>query len=95
MSTTRSDVELNCTSSRVAIGRIRDDASRWRVVLETWPESADAYRGRLVFQADDDPQHNPSREGPARLCGRTQADIVSAALDLPEDHLRTLLRSLS
>lgn len=82
-------------SSRYAIGRIRDAVSRWRVVVETWPEPAEGYRGRFIFQPDDAAERYPSREGPAVLHGRTPEDVVRAAYDLTEDSLRTLLRSLS
>lgn len=81
--------------SRVAIGRIRDAASRWRVVVETWSEGVDHCRGRFIFLAEEGADRYPSREGPAALHGRTLEDVMRAAYELPEEHLRTLLRSLS
>lgn len=81
--------------SRVAIGRIRDAASRWRVVVEMWADGADHCRGRFVFQPDDAADRYTRREGPAVLHGRTPEDVVRAAYELSEEHLRTLLRSLA
>lgn len=81
--------------SRIAIGRIRDAVSRWRVVVETWTEGADHCRGRFIFQSDDGSERHASREGPPALHGRTLEDVMRAAYELPEEHLRTLLRSLS
>jgi hypothetical protein len=81
--------------SRIAIGRIRDAVSRWLVVVETWTEGADHCRGRFIFQSDEGVDRHASREGPPALHGRTLEDVVRAAYELPEEHLRTLLRSLS
>lgn len=81
--------------SRVAIGRIREATSRWRVVVETWSEGGEQCRGRFVFQPEEPTDRSGRREGPPVLHGRTPEDVVRAAHELPEAQLRTLLRSLA
>lgn len=79
---------------RFAIGRISDAETRWRVVAEAWPETAGGFRGRLIFQADDDAGRATDREGPMMLHGSSIEDVARAAHEVPEERLRMLLRSL-
>jgi hypothetical protein len=76
-----------------AIGRIADFRTHWRVLVETWPGTSH-FEGRFVFRADD-VQAPPPREGPATLRGSTREDVLRAAYELPEEHLRAMLRSLA
>jgi hypothetical protein len=78
---------------RSAICRISEGRSRWRVLVETWPDR-DAYRGRLLFCADAPDAAVGAREGPALLLGRSHEDVLSLAHDLPEERLRRVLNSL-
>ena len=80
---------------RFAIGRLSDADTRWRVVVEAWPETAGGYRGRLVFQVDDETGRATDREGPVLLHGGSVEDVARAAHEVPEDRLRMLLRSLA
>lgn len=88
-------VPVTAAGSRVAIGRIREATSRWRVVVETWPDGAEHFRGRLVFHPEEPSDRSSRREGPPALHGHSPEDVVRAAFELPEAELRTLLRSLA
>lgn len=73
--------------------RISEARTRWRVMVETWPEH-DGYHGRFVFAPDGAPAPGDKREGPDALRGRTREDVVAEAYNLPEARLKQLLRSL-
>ena len=75
------------------IGRIHDDRTKWRVMVQAWPDEA-GYAGRLVFAADGGATSLGTREGPAALRGATREAVVSQAYDLSETHLRAMLYSL-
>lgn len=75
------------------IGRIQDNRTKWRVLVQAWPEQG-GYAGRLVFQADGSAAPLGVREGPPALRGPTREAVVSQAYELPEAHLRATLLSL-
>lgn len=81
-------------ASSNGIGRITDDRSLWRVVVETWPER-DGFHGRFVFVPDRTPVPTDPRAGPDALRGRTREDVMQEAYSLPEERLRQLFRSLA
>ncbi|NLG62735.1 MAG: hypothetical protein GX539_10845 [Candidatus Cloacimonetes bacterium] len=76
-----------------AIRRISDDRTKWRVLVEAWPEEP-GYRGRLVFAPDGLDAPLPAREGPAAFSGRTREDVLRQAWEMPEQQLRVMLHSL-
>lgn len=65
----------------------------WRVVVEAYG-GADGWSGRLVFEPRAAGTRHEARLGPYTLRGRTQAEILDAAHDIPERRLRELLHSL-
>jgi hypothetical protein len=78
---------------RSAIRRISEGRSRWRVVVESWPEQDD-FRGRFLFCPDSADRVEAERESAAMLRGCSHEDVLNLAHDLPEDGLRRLLHSL-
>lgn len=76
-----------------AIGRIHAGDTRWRVLVETWPQDG-AYHGRLRFEADNIAWAGP-RESAAVLRGDTREDVLLRVHDLPVDRLRRVLHSLA
>jgi hypothetical protein len=86
----------NCTSDMrtSTIRRLTEGRRRWRVIVETWPES-DFFRGRLVFRTDDAAPWDADRQSATLLRGRTIEDVISLAYDLPEERLRRVLHSLA
>lgn len=80
-------------SVTATIGRMDVEKTRWRVVVETWPD-AQRYQGRLLFQPDTVGENDVRASGPV-LSGSTPEEVVIAAYELPEKHVRALLRSLT
>lgn len=78
---------------RAALGRIGEGRSRWRVVVETWPE-ADDFRGRLLFCPDGAEPLTVERESATLLRGRSHEEVLSRAHELPEQQLKRLLLAL-
>lgn len=81
-----------------SIRRITGGGQRWRVLVETWPDS-DAYHGRLVFRREpaeyaDGERSDADRESAPLLHGRSRTDVLALAHDVPEHRLRQLLYSL-
>ena len=85
--------ELDALICSATIGRFDAERSRWRVVVEAWP-SQERYQGRLVFQQDDPGVTSDARASAPLLTGRTPEEVVSAAYELPEKHVRAVLHSL-
>ncbi|MEX2285416.1 MAG: hypothetical protein WEE89_23220 [Gemmatimonadota bacterium] len=85
-------------SVNATIGRLDAERLRWRVVVEAWP-AAQSYHGRLVFLPEAMPGQpafeSAPRQSGALLHGRTAEEIVIAAHELPEKHIRALLHSLA
>ena len=80
-------------SEMSTIGRLHDDRSKWRVIVEAWPDQA-GYVGRLIFETDGGAAPVATREGPPAFRGPTREAVVSQAYDLSETHLRALLHAL-
>lgn len=87
---------VSATATRViaTIGRVVEERSRWRVVVEAWPVDH-CYRGRLLFLPDMAGAAPDPRASAPLLTGGTAEEVVSAAHELPEKQLRALLHSLS
>jgi len=73
--------------------RLSAEGAHWRVVVETW-RRGDEWHGRLVFAPDGAALERDVREGPALLRGRSHAEVVASAHEIPEQRLRVLLHSL-
>ena len=84
--------ESDAAICSATIGRFDAECSRWRVVVEAWPNE-ERYQGRLIFQRDD-PGTVQSRVSAPLLTGRTPEEVVSAAHELPEKRVRAVLHSL-
>jgi len=80
------------------IGRLDAERARWRVLVEAWGSDR-RYHGRIVFQPEAMPgqmlRDFSRRESPPLLAGATPEEVVSAAHELPEKHIRALLHSLA
>jgi hypothetical protein len=86
--------ESGARTCSATIGRVAAERTRWRVVVEAWPDDQ-RYCGRLVFTPDAGGAAPEPRTSAALLHGRTAEEVVSAAYDLPEKQIRALLHSLS
>lgn len=73
--------------------RLSAEGAYWRVVVETW-RRGEEWLGRLVFAPDGVAMERDVREGPASLRGRSHAEVVASAHEIPEQRLRVLLHSL-
>jgi hypothetical protein len=85
--------QLDVLACSATICRFDAERSRWRVVVEAWP-SEERYEGRLVFQQDDPGVPAGARASAPLFTGRTAEEVVSAAYELPEKHVRAVLHSL-
>jgi hypothetical protein len=86
-------IPQDLTPGSAAIRRISADGTQWRVLVETSQE-ADGYRGRLVFLPVARPPQFHPRQGAFTLRGRSRAQVIAAAHDLPERWLRAVVHSL-
>lgn len=75
------------------IRRLTEHRTRWRVVVQTWPEQ-NGYQGRFVFEPDGSHPEGETREGPPLLSGMSREEVLRSAYDVPEARLRALLHSL-
>ena len=81
-------------SRGVGVRRIWGDGSYWRVIVETW-DRAGEIRGRLRFEPEGRVVRRPARWGPPSLRGESRAEVLGAAMDLPDRSLERLFRSLA
>lgn len=82
-----------------SIRRITEHGARWRVMVETWREEEDAYRGRLLFRREmpdrmEGERMDEDRESAPLLHGRSRTDVLALAHDVTEERLRRMLQSL-
>ena len=87
-------VEAGLDSMTATIGRVDVERTRWRVVVEAWPDER-RYQGRLVFQPDHAGTGHDARASGPLLSGSTAEEVVIAAYEMPEKQVRALLRSLT
>lgn len=73
--------------------RLTEHHTRWRVVVQTWPEQ-NGFHGRFVFEPDGFHPEGETREGPPLLSGTSREEVLRSAYDVPESRLRALLHSL-
>lgn len=78
--------------SAATICRISAHGIRWRVRVESW-ELGGTWSGRLVFEPDPPGSSTESRMGPVAFHGRSQAEVLDAVHQLPEQRFRELLHS--
>ena len=88
------DGSAGLESVTATIGRMAVERTRWRVVVETWPDSH-RYHGRLVFHPEGARPVEDARASAPLLTGSTPEEVVIAAYELSEKHIRALLRSLT
>lgn len=79
-------------TSAATICRISALGTHWRVIVEAW-EVRTGWQGRLVFSPDSPAPLFDPRFAPPTLRGRSQAEVLDAAHQLPERRLRELLYS--
>ncbi len=86
--------DLAGASVAATLCRLSAEGAYWRVVVETW-RRGEEWLGRLVFAPDGIVvERGDVREGPALLRGRSHAEVVASAHEIPEQRLRVLLHSL-
>lgn len=75
------------------ICRLAGEGAKWRVQVEAW-EGEHGFQGRFVFEPERPDGRRDQRVGPPQLRGRTSAEVLAAAHEVPERRLRALLHSL-
>ncbi|HEY8468665.1 MAG TPA: hypothetical protein VIL18_03430 [Longimicrobiales bacterium] len=74
--------------------RLSAEGVYWRVLVAAWRRDEQEWVGRLVFEPEGAAGASEVREGPPLLRGRSRAEVVASAHEIPERHLRLLLHSL-